>query len=62
LAPWSAAAALALFLAVTGKLNIGPARSLVAARGAQEIETPLDEMSVISFRSDTEGISVVWIQ
>jgi anti-sigma factor RsiW len=35
--------------------------SLPRLASAQEIETHLEDMSLISFRSEAEGISVVWV-
>ena len=61
LAPVAGAAFLAISLAVTGKLSLSGTKVIVFNHDGQEIEIPLEETSVMSFRSDTEGVSVVWI-
>jgi anti-sigma factor RsiW len=51
-------ALLAIFAALSVK-NGSP--SLQRLASAQETETHLEDMSLISFRSESEGISVVWL-
>ena len=60
-APLGGVAILALVLSLSGKLSLNSRSILVSLGDVQEIETPLDDVSVISFRSESEGMSVVWV-
>ena len=61
LVPISAAAMLVLILSSTGWFGTGAHSRLGVTAEAPEIESPLDDASVISFHSATEGMTVVWI-
>ena len=61
LAPVAGAALLGLLLALAAKGQLGHPKSIRIAHDGQEIEIPLEETSILSFRSDVEGVSVVWI-
>jgi anti-sigma factor RsiW len=58
LVPAGGLALLAILAALSVKSN---SLSLQKLASAQEIETHLEDMSLISFRSESEGMSVVWV-
>jgi anti-sigma factor RsiW len=49
-----------LLMAAVSLLKLGPAPSAVSY--LHEIETPLDDISAISFHSQSAGMTVVWVQ
>jgi anti-sigma factor RsiW len=61
LVPVSAAAMLVLILSSGGQFGSGLHSRTGTAAEAPEIDSPLDDASVISFHSATEGMMVVWI-
>jgi anti-sigma factor RsiW len=58
LAPTGALAALAIFVAVALRT---PEEPLLALDDSHEIETPLEETSSFSFRSEAAAMTVVWV-
>lgn len=58
LMPLAATVSLALILIVTLKLSLGSRLRLATA---DAFEPPHEDSSIISFRSESEGISVVWV-
>ena len=60
LAPAGMLGALAVFLAVALKQSETPS-GVLAMSESHEIETPLEETSSFSFRSETAAMTVVWV-
>ena len=60
LAPAGVVAALAVFVAVALRSPEG-GRSFLALDDSYEIETPLEETSSFSFRSEAAAMTVVWV-
>ncbi|MBU6402919.1 MAG: hypothetical protein KGS61_21575 [Verrucomicrobia bacterium] len=56
-----AAVAVALACLLVPLLHQGPNGALAGLGQAQEIETPLQQATSISFRSEADGVSVVWV-
>jgi len=61
LVPVSAAGLVVLMLSVGGQFGSGPHPRAGTSAEAPEIDSPLDDTSVMSFHSATEGMTVVWI-
>ena len=60
-APAGAVALLALVVSIALKSTSVPSGSWVALSEAHEIDTPLEETSSITFRSEAAGMTVVWM-
>jgi anti-sigma factor RsiW len=60
-APAGAVAVLALVVSIALKSTSLPVRSWVALSDEHEIDTPLEETSSITFRSEAAGMTVVWV-
>jgi anti-sigma factor RsiW len=61
LAPAGAVAALVLGVTLALNPSFGPKSGWATLAEGQEIDTPLEETSSISFRSEAAGMTVVWV-
>jgi hypothetical protein len=61
LVPATALGLVLLVFALSERFNGDPGSMARPAREIADVETPLEESSLIAFRSEAEGISVVWV-